>query len=122
MAEANKVLLVLSGLICCYVFFAILFYRDFWRSLQDTTGVGLSSTLLQWERYSNFEISTLTSGWLQQQVSQLVLLKSTVDKVNTTTFDPFSVHSGVNIWDLFPPELSCPDIKRIGNIGDGKFM
>jgi hypothetical protein len=122
MADPNKVLIVFSGLICCYVFFAILFYRDFWKSLKDTNVSKISSTLLQWDRYSNHEISALTQGWLHEQMSRVVQSKSIIDAVNTTSFDPFSVYSGVNIWDLFPPELSCPDVRRIGNIGDGNLI
>ena len=38
---------------------------------------------------------------------------------NISQFEPFSLNSAVNIWDLFPPPLSCPDIERVGNVGDG---
>jgi len=39
--------------------------------------------------------------------------------VNVTSFSPFAKDASVNIWDLFPPELSCPDIQRVGSVGDG---
>ena len=34
-------------------------------------------------------------------------------------FDAFSVDSGINVWDLFPPMTNCPDSERIGRVGDG---
>lgn len=33
--------------------------------------------------------------------------------------DPFSPHSGINVWDYYPPQLSCPDLQRIGKTGEG---
>jgi hypothetical protein len=32
-------------------------------------------------------------------------------------YDPFSMSNNVNVWDLYPPSISCPDIKRIGRVG-----
>eukprot|EP01036_Dinobryon_divergens_P028902 gene28902-37919_t len=38
---------------------------------------------------------------------------------NISHFKPFDAYSKINIWDLFPPVMSCPDIERVGNVGDG---
>ena len=38
---------------------------------------------------------------------------------NISNFKPFDANSKINIWDLFPPVLSCPDVERVGNVGDG---
>lgn len=38
---------------------------------------------------------------------------------NQSLFDPFSPYTGVSIWDIFPPIISCPTLERIGNVGEG---
>jgi alpha 1,2-mannosyltransferase len=36
-------------------------------------------------------------------------------------YDPleFSRNEGINLWDLFPPNMNCPDLTRIGKVGEG---
>lgn len=37
--------------------------------------------------------------------------------------EPFSPSSGINVWDLYIPTISCPDLERLGKIGEGgKWM
>jgi hypothetical protein len=120
MGEVSKIFVALCCLICCYVVVAAFFYRDFWNTIQGSQGRDISSSFLSWERYSSSEIAAFTKKWLFDQNQQLSKFsRHVVGYVNTSSFDPFSLYSGVNIWDLFPPEFSCPDLKRIGNIGDG---
>lgn len=38
---------------------------------------------------------------------------------NIDSFQPFSRFSDTYIWDIFPPQMSCPDVERVGHIGDG---
>jgi hypothetical protein len=34
-------------------------------------------------------------------------------------FHPWGIYNDINIWDLFPPQVACPDITRLGKTGDG---
>jgi hypothetical protein len=34
--------------------------------------------------------------------------------------EPFDPQGKINAWDIYPPDVSCPDLIRIGNVGDGK--
>lgn len=46
-----------------------------------------------------------------------------LDEVKLKEFDPFSIDSKINVWDLYPPTISCPDVSRVGKVGDGgKWM
>lgn len=61
--------------------------------------------------------------WLQTQVKQLT--SEAIDfhpgiPANTiSSVDPFSLSTGINVWDLYSPQLSCPDVVRVGKIGEG---
>jgi hypothetical protein len=34
-------------------------------------------------------------------------------------FNPWGKGTEINIWDLYPPQVSCPDVVRLGKAGDG---
>lgn len=34
--------------------------------------------------------------------------------------DAFDPHGLINAWDIYPPDVSCPDMERVGHVGDGK--
>ena len=38
---------------------------------------------------------------------------------NPNISEPFNPNSPVVVWDLYLPEISCPDMERVGSIGDG---
>lgn len=61
--------------------------------------------------------------WLHTQVKQFstgpIDFHPGVSSTTISKVDPFSVHTGINVWDLYPPQLSCPDVMRIGKIGEG---
>lgn len=60
--------------------------------------------------------SSTTQQWLAEEHIRIVA-GTQVPLLNIS--EPFSLSSGVNIWDIFVPEVSCPDMLRIGNVGDG---
>jgi hypothetical protein len=79
-----------------------------------------------------YQKSINTMKWLLQQQEDLIfdpnqrsLLNQYLSSLppssakNISTFDAFDRWSGVNVWDLFPPQVSCPDSTRVGKIGDG---
>jgi hypothetical protein len=35
------------------------------------------------------------------------------------SFSPWGKSTDINIWDLFPPQVACPDVIRLGRSGDG---
>jgi hypothetical protein len=39
--------------------------------------------------------------------------------LHATNFEAFSSASIINIWDVFLPTLVCPDVERVGRVGDG---
>ena len=120
MGDSSKIFVALCCLVCFYAFFAALFYRDYWKALKTADIHGLSSSFLSWDIYTARAGSLLTRNWLLHQSARLGTSTPAFDMVNMSTFEPFSAYSGVNIWDLFPPEFSCPDLTRIGNVGDGR--
>lgn len=79
-----------------------------------------------------YQKSLNTLKWLLQQQQDLLfdpsqrsLLNQYLSSLppssakNISTFDAFDRWSGVNVWDLYPPQVSCPDLTRVGKIGDG---
>ncbi len=32
---------------------------------------------------------------------------------------PFDIFARFSLWDYFPPQVSCPDLQRLGRVGDG---
>ena len=42
-----------------------------------------------------------------------------VSKHDVINSDPFSLSTGINVWDWYPPELVCPDSVRVGKVGEG---
>jgi hypothetical protein len=74
-----------------------------------------------WRLSSIDQTAQYTQDWIKFQSSRLAspYFSYALKYFNITEFDPFSSKSGINIWDLFPPEVSCPDIERVGNIGEG---
>jgi len=40
-------------------------------------------------------------------------------KIGLTEAELFLPVSRVNIWDLYPPDASCPALERVGSVGDG---
>lgn len=70
-----------------------------------------------------FHRSKFTYEWLIEQQRALEIndrINNYVTNVPIKNIsEPFSTESGVNIWDVFPSQVSCPDRQRIGNVGDG---
>jgi hypothetical protein len=51
-----------------------------------------------------------------------VHIKSILTEHNITDlndFDPFSSFFSTTLWDLYPPQVNCPDSERVGKVGDG---
>lgn len=67
-----------------------------------------------------FDPAVISRLWLVEFSRKLASTPVKIPVVNLT--EPFSPSSGVNVWDVFSPEISCPDIERVGNIGDGKIL
>ena len=74
------------------------------------------------------ELSTTNSPyfsrqWLQTQSKQLSQESDKyhpgISHKELMNMDPFSLSTGINVWDLYPPQLSCPDVMRIGKVGEG---
>lgn len=73
--------------------------------------------------------SIFVRNWLQHQKRNLVqkshskhesvVLTSNFNESSIANFDAFSTLSKVFVWDLYPPQSSCPDLIRLGYIGDG---
>lgn len=60
----------------------------------------------------------LTQQWLMHASFEL---KDHAPVLLTNQFDSYD--TAVNIWDVFPPTLNCPDMQRIGKVGEGgKWM
>lgn len=55
-----------------------------------------------------------TQSLLQQGISNIL-----TNNYSLQLYKAFNPESLVNVWDLYPPEISCPDLKRIGRVGDG---
>jgi hypothetical protein len=115
-------ILILAG---CFLI-SELFLYSFWNtsSTHTLSKVLTSSTFLLWNMNPLDYQAKYTEDWIQHQST--VTMKSSspyfhyaLKYFNLTDFDPFSRQSGINVWDLFPPEVSCPDVQRVGNIGEG---
>jgi hypothetical protein len=106
----------------CFLISEFLLYR-LWKTSpsQSITNVLQSSTFSLWKLSSLDQTAQYTENWINFQASTLPspYFRYALKYFNATEFDPFSRESGINIWDLFPPEVSCPDIERVGNIGEG---
>ncbi len=69
--------------------------------------------------------SSITSKTKTERVAKeagLSLLIQPNTFVNLTSpYNPFDqrLSQGVNLWDLFPPVMNCPDLQRIGKVGEG---
>jgi len=55
--------------------------------------------------------------------TQKTLALTSIDIPLAKIAEPFANNSQILLWDLYLPEVACPDMQRIGNIGDGgKFV
>eukprot|EP01038_Epipyxis_sp_PR26KG_P013005 gene13005-17435_t len=68
-------------------------------------------------------IYQFTKRWLiyQSKISNDEYFKTNVSTQSylTNNFQAFTTSSIVNIWDIYPPTISCPDIVRLGKVGEG---
>eukprot|EP01031_Cornospumella_fuschlensis_P030736 gene30736-37137_t len=62
------------------------------------------------------DLTSFSHKWMIAQASHL--LKQPPSQL-APNFDAFSKSSGVNIWDMYVPTLTCPDVQRLGHIGEG---
>lgn len=104
------------------------------RSLK-TTSLVTTASLSSSSSSSSQHLNTKTSGdndWIQHYTSKYLrqfqdslsfqdmdlreILNNDTKLIN---FNPFDVNFGINVWDLYPPEITCPDIKRFGRAGEG---
>jgi hypothetical protein len=64
-----------------------------------------------------------TQRWWEAQTENALRRRALVDLVvsdpKAESFEPFKTATGVNVWDLFVPTVTCPDLERIGPVGDG---
>ena len=59
---------------------------------------------------------------LLQQSQPKTLQRSSSRRRSIASINPSTLYNkggDLNIWDLFPPIANCPDLVRLGNIGDG---
>lgn len=72
-------------------------------------------------RKDYFDSNTVTERWLQHQVDNIKLFPP-VTELHAGKLDewgPFSRDAKAVIWDVYPPQVSCPRLERIGRFGDG---
>lgn len=83
-------------------------------------------TFLAWHLYDGVIIPPLSPNAELHEASKQYLLKSTqsyipelmINKIDAN-YPPFDANSRALVWDLAPPILSCPDIERVGQAGEG---
>lgn len=64
-------------------------------------------------------LSALSRDWLLAQLPK-AREKSSMPLLTTSDdFVAFDVSNVNNLWDLAPPLLSCPDLERVGKVGEG---
>lgn len=105
-------------LVSCFLISEFFLY-SLWGKISSSNS--LSTVLNLWTINPLDHTAKYTEDWIKYQSSTFTspYFHYALNYFNLTEFDPFSRQSGINIWDLFPPEYSCPDIQRIGNIGEG---
>ncbi|RYG98880.1 hypothetical protein EON65_50910, partial [archaeon] len=81
-------------------------------------GMYTSSNILNYlkEEQGEQDLSAYSHKWMILQASQLIKQPPRQLEPN---FDAFSKTSGVNIWDVYVPTLTCPDMQRLGLAGEG---
>lgn len=106
--------------------------------------LGSLSTLLVSNLYVGLDVATLSKGGSSTNArprtsifsmptsefyrllmldTQKVLASTKIDIPLAKIEQPFANNSQILLWDLYLPEVACPDMRRIGNIGDGgKFV
>jgi len=60
--------------------------------------------------------------WWQAQTDNALRRRELVDFHENDPlepFEPFKTTTGINVWDLFVPTVTCPDLERVGPVGDG---
>jgi hypothetical protein len=58
----------------------------------------------------------------ERQQQQLVMTQPpNITRLLAPDYDPFNPYTfeGITVWDLFPPNMNCPDLTRIGAVGEG---
>lgn len=88
-------------------------------SLAEVTRIWLSSytsdyTLQHMNKLYHAPHTVPLNEFMDLGISQIVSNQSKLEE-----FHPFSLATGINVWDLYPPVASCPDIRRLGRLGDG---
>jgi hypothetical protein len=103
--------IVLLSLLCVYFIFEYIF-RVSWSNHSKLPNDG---------RLSYLQSSSFPERWFVEKLQHPPSPYYHQQKkyFNITTFEPFSLNTGINIWDLFPPEVSCPDLLRVGRVGEG---
>ena len=60
--------------------------------------------------------------WWEAQTDNALRRRELVDFIENDPvepFEPFKFSTGINVWDLFVPTVTCPDLERVGPVGDG---
>lgn len=85
--------------------------------LLDPLGVYYKRRALYGET-ANLSISYI-SGYEQYQNLHIKSMLKEHNITDLNDFEPFSPYFSTTLWDLYPPQVNCPDNERIGKVGDG---
>ena len=129
---------IIFGIVGAIILFQIIFLTQFDLGrnnpvLESTLPVSDSNILLhkrfsmQWtveqsqnlDREISKQVSMQSSVPPKQRVLSSLFQHNFLKSNNISQFKPFDAYAKINIWDLFSPVISCPDIQRVGNVGDG---
>jgi hypothetical protein len=115
-----------SGLIVRTAFpacIALLFAASIYFYVRMTAQAGLDPYGSPTLDLSATSVSYVSQHWLLAQAKAAIAVDNKfhpeVSPQELLQVDPFSTHSGINVWDYYPPQLSCPDILRVGKTGEG---
>lgn len=74
--------------------------------------------------FGEAESATLVSQkWVAMQAAQFLAPGSGRNlSYGEMDQNPFNLPRDLTIWDAYFADISCPDIERIGRIGDGELM
>eukprot|EP01042_Synura_sphagnicola_P031045 gene31045-39967_t len=63
--------------------------------------------------------ASFVRDWLFDQAERMKDPRHLPILTTPATYPPFSVETMINVWDLAPPTVSCPDAERVGKVGEG---
>ena len=122
-------------LFCCAVVIGVLMYlytcliTGYEPTLGCSSGPGFFSAsiadplyLKEWLKHQKNQLisrSDFASSPMGTSENNLAILSSALNSTVISRFEPFSTINRVGVWDLYAPQVSCPDLVRIGYIGDG---